>query len=115
MGFGKSYEGGSAFPPSGTGLSAGSLWYEYLATSDALDLRQDNNPGAFECNLTILSALTVLPAAIVVGTVEKKYIYQPLDAVGREVMGQYETGIQWAGNLGGTVIYKTGKIGRAHV
>ena len=110
VGFGQSYEGGSAFPPSGTGLSVGSLWYEYLATSDLLDLRQDNNPGAFECNLTILSALTVLPAAIVVGTVEKKYIYQPLDAVGREVMGQYETGVQWAGNLGGTVIYKTGMV-----
>ena len=41
VGFGKSYEGGSAFPPSGTGLSAGSLWYEYLATSDALDAASD--------------------------------------------------------------------------
>jgi hypothetical protein len=110
VGFEKSYEGGSAFPPGGTGLSAGSLWYEYLATSDLLDLRQDSNPGAFECNLTILSALTVMPAATGVATLGNEAIYKPLDAVGQAVMRQYETGIQWAGNLGGTVIYTTGTV-----
>ena len=68
------------------------------------------NPGAFEANLTILSALTVLPAATGLATLGNNYISQPLDAVGREVMRDYETGIQWAGNIGGTVIYKTGVV-----
>ena len=110
VGFAKSYEGGSAFPPSGAGLSAGSAWYEYLDTSDPLDLLRDNNPGLFECNLTILSALTVLPAATGVATVGNDYIYTPLDATGRAVLNGYEAGIEWAGDIGGTVIYKSGQV-----
>lgn len=110
VGFANSFEAGSAFPPSGTGLNAGSAWYEYLATSDPLDLLRDNNPGLFECNLTILSALTVLPAATGVATVGNDYIYTPLDATGRFVLNGYEAGIEWAGDIGGTVIYKSGQV-----
>ena len=64
VGYGKSYESAPlAFPPSGTGLSAGSVWVEYLGTSDPLDLVQDTNPVPFESNLAILTALMIQPAA----------------------------------------------------
>ena len=98
VGFGKSYEGGSVFPPVGNGLTPGSLWFENLATSDPLDLRLEANPVPFEGNMTILSALTVLPAGIAMGTATNK------------VYDGYQTGIQWAGNIGGTVIYTTGQV-----
>ena len=109
VGYGKSYESALTFPPTGTGLSAGSVWNEYLATSDPLDLQQDSNPIPFGSNVTILTALMVQPAAGI-ATVGNNLISQPLDAVGREVLSGYEAGIQWAGEMGGTVIYKTPQV-----
>ena len=104
VGFGSAFESGATFPPTGTGRTAGNLWYENLATSDPFDLNLDPNPGAYEATIGILSAYTVQGAA----TAGNALIYQPLDAVGRSVLNGYGTGLKWAGNVGGTVIYKTG-------
>ena len=98
VGFGRSYEGSGVFPPVGNGLTSGSLWFENLATQDPLDLRLEAHPAPFQGNVTILSAMTVLPAGIAMGTATNK------------VYDGYQTGIQWAGNVGGTVIYKTGEV-----
>ena len=109
VGYGKSYESALTFPPSGTGLSAGSVWLENLATPDILDLVQDTNPVPFGSNLTILTALMVQPAAGL-AKIGDTVITQPLDTVGRGVLSGYEAGIEWAGDIGGTVIYKTPQV-----
>ena len=53
----------AAFPPSGTGKTAGGLWYENLGTTDALDLFNQPDPEDFEANAIVLNAYAVQAGA----------------------------------------------------
>jgi len=112
IGFGSSLESGAAFPPSGTGTAAGSLWWENIDTTDAFDisLTRPDLGGlvdvAFTGDFPILFGLTVVAGS----QAGNGLVTQPLDALGRSVLSGYEMGIQFAGNVGGTVIYKTGEV-----
>ena len=114
--FGSSFEGGGTFPPNGAGMAAGNDWYEHLATSDPFDLTRnplDLNPVGLvvaNADFPILLGLTVLPRAEAVAQASYNVTVLPLDETGKYVLRNYETGIQWAGNVGGTVIYKTGQV-----
>lgn len=103
IGFNRSYERSlAAFPPTGDGLTLGSVWTEDLDTADPLDLKRDP---LIELNLKLPKSLAVLAGspigAATVGT---------LGIVGEGVLDAYETSIDWAGELGGTVIYTTGQV-----
>ena len=135
IGYRLSREYVAAFPPSGTGRTPGSLWYEDLETADALDLFHQPNPEDFEANAIILSAYAVQARALVVSRLGElhevgkanvvqageaaldgltnaatQYVYQPLDATGRAVLQGYEAGIELLGEAGGSVIYHTGNV-----
>ena len=99
--YGSSIEAGHAFPPSGTGFGPGNLWNENLDTSNPYDLIFDPHPIPHEASLAILASLTVVPASATLNAV---------DAAGQSVLSGYTAGIQFAGNVGGTVIYKTGEV-----
>lgn len=114
--FGSSYEAGGILPPSGAGMTAGNDWYEHLATADAFDLTRnplDLNPVGLvvaNADFPILLGLTVLPRVEAVAQASYNVTVLPADETGKYVLRNYEAGIQWAGDLGGTVIYKTGQV-----
>ena len=107
IGFGSSWESGGTFPPTGTGNSANSLWWENIDTPDAFDisLTQPDLGGlvdaAFTGSFPILFALGVVPGNV---------LTQNVSQVGQSVLSGYEKIILWEGNIGGTVIYKTGQV-----
>ena len=102
IGFGSSLESGAAFPPTGTGTGANSLWWENIDTADAFDinLTQPDLGGLLDAAFTgsrpILFAFPVVAGNPAV--------------IGQTVLSGYEATILWAGNIGGTVIYKTGQV-----
>ena len=135
IGYRLSREFAQTFPPTGTGTSAGSVWYENVNTPDPLDLVNQPNPQDYECNAFILSAYAVLSGVKITSElaaayeVEKarviqagvaagnalinagnRYIYQPLDSVGRAVLDGYEAGMNMVSNAGRTFIYKSGVV-----
>jgi hypothetical protein len=119
-GFKSAFEAGSSLPPTGTGLSVGNDWYENLATSNAFDLTRnlsDVTPvGLPVANvdapilLALLENTAVLPKVETAAQLGYDSTFGLLDATGRYVMSGYESGIEWAGGVGGTVIYKTGQV-----
>jgi hypothetical protein len=99
VGYRLSLESAGDFPPTGIGMSAGSLWYENLGTTgDILDMTLATDPLDYECSLGILSTF------VIVGSQDG------LDAIGQSVLNGYEAGIEWAGEIGGTAIYKTDQV-----
>ena len=110
IGYGLSYEATGTFPPNGyAGLTNGSLWMEDLGTADILDLALIERPAWNQATVTIGISLAT-PAATSALTALNTHLVQPLDAVGQGVMNGYQSTILWAGDLGGTVIYKTGQV-----
>lgn len=101
VGFARSYEKALTFPPSGTGLTAGSLWYEKLSSNDPLDLVLQPNPLPFEANVAIVPAMLIQTAP--------SAVYATTNAA----LGGYKSIILWAGDKGGAVIYKTQQVGVA--
>lgn len=99
VGYARSYEKALVFPPFGTGLTAGSLWYENLSTNDPLDLVLQPNPQPFEANAAIAPAMMIQTAP--------SAVY----AAGNATLGGYMSAIRWAGDKGGAVIYKTQQVG----
>ncbi|MEO6788320.1 MAG: hypothetical protein ABI318_19530, partial [Chthoniobacteraceae bacterium] len=93
VGYGLSRESLSAFPPSGNGLTAGSLWYENLNTLDPTDLTLATDPTSFEANLGIWSVFAIVGA----------------QNTGDAILQGYDASIRWAGDVGGTAIVKTGQ------
>ncbi len=91
VGFGSSLEAAGLFPPSGSGQSGGSLWYENLSTADALDLTLATNPEPYEATIGLYSAIGMLGPGWI------------LD------LG-YKTGIQWAHDAAEVVGQKTGQV-----
>ena len=131
VGFARAFEKALTFPPMGNGMSLGSLWIENTATANPLDLALDTTPDFGECSRRLAAAyaiqidrrvrekVDVIAGQVVQGgeavanaLVEdtNTYIVQPLDATGRAVMSGYLAGIETAGDIGGTVIYKTGQV-----
>ena len=114
--FGSSFEAGGALPPSAASMAAGSDWYEHLATGDPFDLTRnpsDLNPvGLVVANtdFPILLGLTLLPGIEAVAQDAYNVTFLPLDETGKAVLRGYDAGIKWAGDIGGTVIYKTGQV-----
>ncbi len=119
LGFSVAAENGAIFPPNGTGRTAGSLWYENIDTANIVDVTQTKPqmgvlsskfdgdypmffPVAVLGGLQLADALVTQPLNAVV--------IQPLDAVGRSVLDGSDATIQWVGDIGGTVIYKTGQV-----
>ena len=98
IGFRNSYESSLMFPPTGFGKTLGSLWYENLDTTEPLDLRYVANPVPHEAQLKLLSFLSVSAGA------------QAGAVVGDPILNGYEAAINWVGDLGGTVIVKTGQV-----
>jgi hypothetical protein len=99
VGYKRSYESSLIFPPSGSGMTLGSLWYEDLATPNFLDLRLQPNPQPFEANIGLLSYLAVSSSTQVVS----KYVGEP-------ILKGYEVSLNWVGDLGGAAIVKTGQV-----
>lgn len=98
VGFGRSFESALTFPPSGSGMEPGSIWIENLATSDPLDLKPSTTA---EANLQ-------LPLELVLRASSKGA--DVLEGIGNQILDGYEARIQWAGNIGGNVIQKTGQV-----
>jgi hypothetical protein len=105
IGFRSSYEGSMIFPPTGTGRTLGSLWYENLDTADPMDLRFVPNPVPHEAQVKLLGFLSV-SAGTQVGNLPGS----ALSTTGHAVLNGYEAGINWVGDLGGTTIVKTGQV-----
>ena len=132
IGYRRSREYADVFPPTGTGTTPGSLWYEHLGTADALDLLHQPNPLDFEGNALILGAYAVQAGPRVVSKlsgatravvqqfgeaaldgllyVGNDILYPPLDATGRFVMESYVTGIETLGEVNGSILYHTGNV-----
>lgn len=98
VGFALSHEKGVTMPPGGTGLSAGSLWYEDISTAAPLDLFHKINPHPSEANAVIAVAMFAKTKAALNNQPESG------------VMSGYETGIRWAGDTGNAVISKTQQV-----
>jgi hypothetical protein len=100
VGFALSAASGATFPPTGTGLTPGSWWYENIDTPDAFDLSQTIPDlggivdSSFTGDIPAIFALTLAAAP----------------ATGNSVLSRYEAGIQWAGDIGGNVIHTTGNV-----
>ncbi len=110
VGYLLSFEATGTFPPAGyDGLTNGSLWMEDLGTADILDLALIERPAWNQATVTIGISLAT-PAATSALSAVDTHLVQPLDALGRSVMDGYQSKILWAGELGGTVIYKTGQV-----
>ena len=107
--FGLSLEAGAAFPPTGAGRMPGDLWLEDLATLDPFDELPSPTPTNYDCNILILSAFLMPPKPRAV-TQAALLTAQIADPAGRAVMAGYETGIQLVGDVGGTVIFKSGQV-----
>lgn len=90
IGFNSSFESAGVFPPTGEGRLPGSLWYENLATSDPLDL-------FYVPDTNLLS-------------VGDDYILKPALKTVNDALNGYGSSIQFVGNIGGGVIYKTGNV-----
>ena len=69
-------------------------------TADLFDLNLVENPGLFVKHSTVMRAATV-----VVGTTGGT-----LESGGQAILNGYETGVEWAGDLRGLVIQKTGSV-----
>ena len=98
IGFRNSHEANSVFPPTGTGKTLGSLWYEDLDTPEPLDLRHVANPVPHEAQLKLLGFLSVSAGA------------QTGAFLGDPILNGYAASINWVGDLGGSVIVKTGQV-----
>lgn len=114
LGFRVSREAGSVFPPSGLGMKAGESWYEFLASDNPYDVIQnptaDDLDGLFPAPIDyplITSGLVITNAAIVDTSA---LIVETADTIGNEVLNAYESRIEFAGEVGGTVIYKSGQV-----
>ena len=131
VGFARSFERALFSPPSGTGLTNGSLWFEDTATADPLDLFLYPNPPSGYASAVIAASYTVQvgrqikekvvtgtgiaiqageAAAIALGNGLNDYVVKPLDAVGQHVLDGYVASIETVGEIGGTVIFKTGQV-----
>jgi hypothetical protein len=97
VGYGRSVEGGGNIPPSGTGLTHGSLWYENDLTADPLDMQLQPNPEPFEAN-KLMAGLLVVPLAATMNADAK--------AVGRDIAAD----IKWVCNIPGSVVRTTGQV-----
>lgn len=100
MGFNRAYERSLVFPPSGNGMSGGSVWTSVPETADLFDLNRVENPGPFVIHSTLLRAATV-----VTGTTGGT-----LEAGGTAVLKGYETTLKWVTDLGGSAIQTTGSV-----
>ena len=131
VGFGRSYELTQNFPPSGTGMSLGSLWLQITDTPDSLSLVLDPNPNFGEASSLIAADYAIqygqkvqagaeivasdvvqwgqAAAQSVVSTVNTKLI-QPVDAVGQQIIKDYQATTQAAGSFVTTTITKTGQV-----
>jgi hypothetical protein len=107
--FGLAEEAGAVFPPTATWHRPGDLWVEDLLTFDSFDQLPVPTPTDYESNILILSAFVMPSKArlVVQGGAGAAKI---ADATGRGVMNTYAAGIEMAGEVGGTVIYKTGQV-----
>ena len=100
VGFALSAASGATFPPTGVGVMPGTWWYENIDTPDAFDLSQTIPDlggivdSSFTGDIPAVFALTLAAAP----------------ATGNSLLNRYEAGIQWAGNIGGNVIYTTGNV-----
>lgn len=106
MGYPWSYEKGLLMPPSGVGLAPGSLWHDNLETSDPLDLYQEPSPNLGRTQSEFVSLALLTAGASTVDTATR-----PLQNGGQALLNGYSAGIQWAGDQGGAVIYKTQQVG----
>jgi len=98
VGFALSHEKSVNLPPSGTGLSHGSLWYEDVSTPAPLDLLHQPNPQPHEANAVIVAAMFAKTKAAL------------NNARQNGVLEGYETGIRWPGDIANTLITKTQKV-----
>jgi len=131
VGFARTFERALFFPPTGNGMTSGSLWVEDTTTTDPLDLFLDPNPlpgkasaylaatytaqwgSSVKEGATVVAGALVQAgqaAAIALGTAVDNAIIRPLDATGRAVMAGYLASIETAGSIGGTVIFKSGQV-----
>jgi hypothetical protein len=100
IGFALSAASGGNFPPVGVGVTPGSQWFENIDTPDPFDLSRTAPDGAgfldgpFTGDMPGLFALSLAAAP----------------ATGNSVLAGYNSGIQWAGDIGGNVIYTTGIV-----
>jgi len=95
LGFNRAYERTLTFPPTGSGLSSGSVW-ESAATSDPLDIRLASNPGIYVAGDRVLRAATVLGSTAIASA----------DAI----LDGYQTSLQWVSDLAGEGIHTTGQV-----
>ena len=131
VGFGRSYEWAQTFPPSGTGMSLGSLWLQSTATPDSLSLVLDPNPNfgesssliaadyAIQVRQKVQAETGVVTSAVVqlgqsvgqsIGNAVDTNLIQPADAVGQQVIKDYQATTQAAGSFVTTTISKTGHV-----
>ena len=135
MGFRRSFEKALDLPPTGTGTQLGSLWIESTGTADPLDITLDANPNIGEATRRVAAAFAVQmeKRSRKIWRTERGFtlakscraeqrrqsswrtplmniLVKPIDAVGQAVLSSYLTGIEVAGEIGGTAIYKTGMV-----
>ena len=100
MGFARAYESSLIMPPTGNGVSAGSVWQDIPTTADKFDMTLSSIPELFDVRSTVIRTTAALTGTAV----------STLSADGQGVLNGYETGLKWVGDLGGTVIVKTGQV-----
>jgi hypothetical protein len=93
MGFARAYERALVFPPTGNGMSAGSVWTWPSQPTSAFDLVRIENPALFSTAGTVMRA-----ASVVAGN------------AGSSVADGYVTGIRMVGGLLNSAIQKTGQV-----
>ncbi len=92
VGFGSGRESGGAFPPSGSGMTAGSLWFENLNQQMTLNL--DPNPTTLESTISILATYVVQTPGVA------------LEAGWQAVLDGYNAAINYLGDKGGDLIIR---------
>ena len=133
VGFGRSYEWAQSFPPSGAGMSLGSLWLQNTATPDSLSLVLDPNPtfgeasnvlaaaaatNAIQFSQNVLAEAGVATSAVMqlgqaaaqLGSAAGTNVLQSADTVGQQVIKDYQAATQAAGSFLTTTISKTGQV-----